>query len=144
ELSARDNVRINATLLGLDGRRLRRRFDEIVAFAELEQHVDKKLKNFSSGMMVRLAYAIAIQVDFDILLLDEVLAVGDQDFQEKCFATFRQFRADQKTIILVTHNLGILEDQADRVLLLRDGKIEMLGDVCDVIAHYANTPAVYA
>jgi ABC-type polysaccharide/polyol phosphate transport system ATPase subunit len=137
-------VRINGTLLGLSGRELDRRYADIVRFAELERFMDQKLKNFSSGMMVRLAYAIAIQVDFDILLLDEVLAVGDQDFQEKCFSTFRQFRAEQKTIILVTHNLGILEDQADRVLLLRDGKMEMLGDAGEVIAHYANTPAVYA
>src|SRR5207237_2225508 len=88
ELSARDNVRINGTLLGLTRRELDRRFDEIIAFAELEQFVDQRLKNYSSGMQLRLAFSIAIQVDFEILLLDEVLAVGDQQFQEKCFATF--------------------------------------------------------
>ena len=87
ELTARDNVRINGTLLGLTRRQMADRFDEIVEFAELERFVDQKLKNFSSGMQVRLAYSIAIQVDFDILLLDEVLAVGDQEFQERCFET---------------------------------------------------------
>ncbi len=92
ELTARDNIRINGTLLGLSLRELKRRFDEIVAFAELERFVDQKLKNFSSGMQVRLAYSIAIQVDFDILLLDEVLAVGDESFQEKCMVTFEQIR----------------------------------------------------
>ena len=86
ELNARDNVSINGTLLGLTPR-ARRRFDEIIAFAELERFVDQKLKNFSSGMLLRLAYSIAIQVEFDVLLLDEVLAVGDQSFQEKCFAS---------------------------------------------------------
>src|SRR6476661_1221031 len=89
ELTARDNIKINGTLLGLDRRELQRRFDDIVAFAELEPFIDQKLKNFSSGMQARLAYSIAIQVDFDILLLDEVLAVGDQEFQDKCYATFR-------------------------------------------------------
>ena len=88
ELTARDNIRINGTLLGLDRRQLSARYDDIVAFSELERFVDQKLKNFSSGMQVRLAYAIAIQVDFDILLLDEVLAVGDESFQQKCFETF--------------------------------------------------------
>src|SRR5213596_3110894 len=83
-LLSNDNVRINGTLLVLTKRQLEARFDDIVAFAELELFVDQKLKNFSSGMQVRLAYSIAIQVDFEILLLDEVLAVGDQDFQEKC------------------------------------------------------------
>ena len=106
ELTARDNVRINGTLLGLGKRELDERFDEIFEFAGLERFVDQKLKNFSSGMQVRLAYSIAIQVEFDILLLDEVLAVGDAEFQEKCFATFDEFRERGKTIVLVTHGLG--------------------------------------
>src|SRR5262249_2377957 len=82
ELNARDNIEVNGTLLGLSQRELRARFDDILAFAELERFVDQKLKNYSSGMLIRLAYSIAIQVPFDILLLDEVLAVGDQSFQE--------------------------------------------------------------
>ncbi len=84
------------------------RFDEIVPFAELERHVDQKLKNFSSGMDVRLAYSIAIRVDFDILLLDEVLAVGDQAFQDKCFATFDRLRKAGKTVVLVSHDLNAM------------------------------------
>jgi ABC-type polysaccharide/polyol phosphate transport system ATPase subunit len=144
ELTGRDNVRINSTLLGLSSKELHRRYDKIVAFAELGRFMDQKLKNFSSGMQMRLAYSIAIQVDFDVLLLDEVLAVGDQNFQEKCFATFRQFRAEGKTIVLVTHDLATLEEYADRVLLLRGGKTEMLGDPSDVAAHYRDTAAVYA
>ena len=102
-------------------RELDERFDDIVAFAELERFVDQKLKNFSSGMQVRLAYSIAIQVDFDILLLDEVLAVGDAEFQEKCFATFERFSRRGKTIVLVTHDLCGVCEFADRSLLLRNG-----------------------
>ncbi len=97
DLNARDNIRINGTLLGLTPKEVDERFDEIVGFAELERFVDQKLKNYSSGMQVRLAFSIAIQVPFDILLLDEVLAVGDQSFQEKCFATFERFREQGKT-----------------------------------------------
>ena len=127
ELTGRDNVRINATLLGLSKRELNRRFDAIVEFAELERFMDQKLKNYSSGMEVRLAYAIAIQVDFDVLLLDEVLAVGDQAFQEKCFATFDQFRAEGKTIVFVSHDLEAIRRSCDRVLFLHHGAREVLG-----------------
>ena len=136
ELTARDNIRINGTLLGLTRRQLAARYDEILAFSELERFVDQKLKNFSSGMQVRLAYAIAIQVDFDILLLDEVLAVGDESFQQKCFETFGRFRAEGKTIVLVTHNLSLIERFADRALLLRDGCIQTVGQPSEVIARY--------
>jgi ABC-type polysaccharide/polyol phosphate transport system ATPase subunit len=139
DLTARDNVRINATLLGLSKRELARRFDDIVAFAELERFMDEKLKNFSSGMEVRLAYAIAIQVDFDILLLDEVLAVGDQAFQEKCFATFDQFRAEGKTIVFVSHDLEAIRHSCDRVLLLRNGIREALGTPEEALEAYAAT-----
>jgi ABC-type polysaccharide/polyol phosphate transport system ATPase subunit len=136
ELTARDNIRINGTLLGLSGPELGRRFDKIVAFAGLERFVDQKLKNFSSGMQVRLAYSIAIQVDFDILLLDEVLAVGDQEFQEKCLATFEEFRRTNKTIVLVSHDLDTVQENADRALLLRDGRQIALGQPADVVALY--------
>ena len=136
ELTARDNIRINGTLLGLDRRELQDRYGKIVAFSELERFVDQKLKNFSSGMQVRLAYAIAIQVDFDILLLDEVLAVGDESFQQKCFETFDRFRAERKTIVLVTHNLALIERFADRALLLSDGIVVALGEPGDVISRY--------
>jgi ABC-type polysaccharide/polyol phosphate transport system ATPase subunit len=136
ELSARDNIRINATLLGLSGRQLRDRFDDLIGFAELEAHVDKKLKNYSSGMLVRLAFSIAIQVEFDVLLLDEVLAVGDQTFQEKCMDTFDRFREEGKTIVLVSHDLDRVATICDRALLLRDGIVIALGPAADVVAAY--------
>ena len=144
ELTARDNVRINGTLLGLGKSELEERFDSIFEFAGLWRFVDQKLKNFSSGMQVRLAYSIAIQVDFDVLLLDEVLAVGDADFQEKCFATFQDFRARRKTIVLVTHGLGLLTEHADRALLLRNGIVEAIGDADSVVATYEGAPSIPA
>ena len=137
ELTARDNIKINGTLLGLDRRELQRRFDDIVAFAELEPFIDQKLKNFSSGMQARLAYSIAIQVDFDILLLDEVLAVGDQQFQEKCFATFDSFRRAEKTVIFVSHDLESVRRFCDRALLLKSGISRACGRPDQVISLYA-------
>jgi ABC-type polysaccharide/polyol phosphate transport system ATPase subunit len=136
ELTARDNIRINGTLLGLSKRELEDRYDAIVAFSELERFVDQKLKNFSSGMQVRLAYAIGIQVDFEVLLLDEVLAVGDAAFQEKCFATFERFRAERRTIVLVTHDLGVVRRFADRVAFLLGGRIHALGRADEVTDKY--------
>ena len=137
ELNARDNVRVNGTLLGLSRRELEARFDDIIGFAELERFVDQKLKNYSSGMLLRLAYSIAIQVDFDILLLDEVLAVGDQAFQEKCFATFDRFRDEGKTIVYVSHDLDSVGRFCDRALLLDRGEVRVVGRATDVIAEYA-------
>jgi len=139
DLTGRDNIRINATLLGLSRRDLDERFDGILEFAELERFVDQKLKNYSSGMQLRLAYSIAIQVPFDILLLDEVLAVGDQDFQKKCVATFHQMRADGKTIVFVSHDLKSVSDFCDRALLLERGEMRALGLADEVIANYVGT-----
>lgn len=139
DLNARDNIRVNGTLLGLTPKEVEERFDEIVGFAELERFVDQKLKNYSSGMQVRLAFAIAIQVPFEILLLDEVLAVGDQSFQEKCFETFERFRAEGKSIVLVSHDLGSIGRYCDRALLLQDGVRTALGpaqEVIDLYEHY--------
>jgi ABC-2 type transport system ATP-binding protein len=136
ELNARDNIRINGTLMGLTRKELDRAFGEILAFSELERFVDQKLKHYSSGMLLRLAYAISIQVPFDILLLDEVLAVGDQSFQEKCFATFERFRDEGKTVVLVSHDLASVERFCDRAVLLRHGAVEAIGDPHDVIELY--------
>src|SRR5262249_30033359 len=131
-----DNIRINSALLGLTRRELDERFDQIVAFSELERFIDQKLKNFSSGMQVRLAYSIAIQVDFDILLLDEVLAVGDEHFQEKCFATFEEIRAAVKTVVFVSHDLDAVGRFCDRALYLRGGRPEMIGAAVEAIDLY--------
>jgi len=137
ELNARDNIRINGTLLGLGRRDLERKFEEILAFAELERFVDQKLKNYSSGMQLRLAYSIAIQVPFDTLLLDEVLAVGDQSFQEKCFATFTRFRNEGKTMILVSHDLQSVSTFCERALLLKSGEVQEIGAAADVVDRYS-------
>ncbi|MEK6277759.1 MAG: ABC transporter ATP-binding protein [Actinomycetota bacterium] len=136
ELPARDNVVINCALLGLTRREALRRFDSIIEFAELERFVDMKLKNYSSGMQVRLAFSTAIQVDADILLLDEVLAVGDANFQEKCFETFRRMREEGRTIVLVTHNLSIVERFCDRAMLIDSGKLVAIGEPPEVLKAY--------
>lgn len=135
-LNARDNVLINGTLLGLNRKQLNRAFDEIIAFAELERFVDQKLKNYSAGMQVRLAYSVAIHVPFDLLLLDEVLAVGDQSFQEKCFATFQGFRDQGKTMVLVSHDLGSVQRFCDRALLLQEGKVAGTGPADEIVEQY--------
>jgi ABC-2 type transport system ATP-binding protein len=136
DLNARDNIRINGTLLGLSSSELTERFDEIVGFAELERFVDQKLKNYSSGMHVRLAFSIAIQVPFDVLVLDEVLAVGDRSFQEKCLATFERFREEGKTILFVSHDLGAVSTHCDRALLLEAGHPAALGPAHEVVERY--------
>jgi len=128
ELAARDNVIINATMLGLTRREAAARFDDILAFAELEEFVDMKLKNYSSGMTVRLAFSTAIQVDADVLLVDEVLAVGDAAFQQKCQDEFHRLKAAGKTILFVTHDMGAVERFCDRAMLLERGEIVALGD----------------
>jgi ABC-type polysaccharide/polyol phosphate transport system ATPase subunit len=128
DLPARDNVTINATMLGLSPREARRRFDSIVDFAELGEFVDLKLKNYSSGMLVRLAFAVMIQVDADILLIDEVLAVGDAAFQQKCFDEFARIRESGRTVLLVTHDMGAVNRFCDRALLLERGRVAAHGD----------------
>ena len=136
ELSARDNIEINGMLLGLTPEQLRGRFDEILAFAEVERFVDQQLKNYSTGMILRLAYSIAIQIPFDILLLDEVLAVGDVSFQAKCFESFATMREQGKTIVLVSHDLGSVIDFCDRALLLSEGSLQLIGDPQEVVDAY--------
>jgi ABC-type polysaccharide/polyol phosphate transport system ATPase subunit len=142
ELNARDNIRINATLSGLTSRELDKKFDRILEFSELERFVDQKLKNYSSGMLVRLAYSIAIQIPFDVLLLDEVLAVGDESFQQKCFATFDRFKEEGKTVVLVTHALDLLDRFCDRVLLLDHGVVRSIGPPDEVIEAYRESALV--
>ncbi|HWO93316.1 MAG TPA: ABC transporter ATP-binding protein [Dehalococcoidia bacterium] len=137
ELTARDNIRINGTLAGLTSVELAERFDEILAFAELERFVDQKLKNYSSGMLVRLAYSIAIQIPFDVLLLDEVLAVGDEAFQEKCFATFERFKTEGKTVVFVSHALDLMERFCDRVCLLSSGRLVAIAAAREVVSIYS-------
>ncbi|MEA2298771.1 MAG: type transport system ATP-binding protein [Solirubrobacteraceae bacterium] len=136
DLTARDNVIINAIMLGLTRRQARARFDDVLAFAELEEFVDLKLKNYSSGMTVRLAFAVAIQVDADILLIDEVLAVGDVSFQQKCYEQFHRMQREGKTIVFVTHDMSAVERFCDRVALLERGEMVELGEPRDVTRAY--------
>jgi ABC-type polysaccharide/polyol phosphate transport system ATPase subunit len=128
ELTARDNVVINAVLLGLSRREARRRFDDIIAFAELEEFVDLKLKNYSSGMHVRLAFAVATQADAEVLLIDEVLAVGDAAFQQKCFEQFQRLKVAGCTIVFVTHDMRAVERFCDRAMLLERGQVVDVGE----------------
>ncbi len=127
DLTARDNIIINAVMLGLTRKEARERFDRIIAFAELEEFVDLKLKNYSSGMAVRLGFSTAIQVDSDVLLVDEVLAVGDANFQQKCFEEFTRLKDEGKTIIFVTHDMGSVERFCDRAMLVERGAVLEIG-----------------
>jgi ABC-2 type transport system ATP-binding protein len=136
DLTARDNVVLNAIMLGLTRKEARRRFDEIIEFAELEEFVDMKLKNYSSGMSVRLGFSVAIQVDADVLLVDEVLAVGDAAFQRKCFDEFDRLRAERRTILFVTHDMNSVERFCDRAMLLERGRLLTLGPPDQVARRY--------
>ena len=136
ELTARENIFLSGAILGLSRPELHRRLDEIIGFAELEQFVDHKLKNFSSGMQVRLAFSLAIQAHAEILMMDEVLAVGDAPFQQKCFDTFNRYKREGRTVVLVTHELGAVTTYCDRALLLDHGRLVADGDTADVTAQY--------
>ena len=136
ELAARDNVVVNGIMMGLSPREARKRYESVIKFAELEQFQDLKLKNYSSGMHVRLAFSVAIQVDADILLVDEILAVGDAAFQQKCFDVFNRLRDEGKTIVFVTHDMGSLKRFCHRAMLLERGSMVHLGDPDDVADRY--------
>lgn len=136
ELTGRENVYLNGALLGFNERDVREMYDDIVAFAELEKFMDQKLKNYSSGMQVRLAFSIAIRARSDILLLDEVLAVGDLVFQKKCYDYFRQLKKDKRTVILVSHDTSVLQEYCDRCVLIENGTIYKHGETRAVISTY--------
>jgi ABC-type polysaccharide/polyol phosphate transport system ATPase subunit len=136
EISGRENVFINGIMLGLTKREITRRFDEIVEFAELKDFIDAPVKTYSSGMYMRLGFAVAINVDPDVLLIDEVLAVGDEAFTHKCLDKFAEFRRRGKTILLVTHSLNLVEKFCDDVLWLDSGRIRGEGDPRRVVSAY--------
>jgi ABC-type polysaccharide/polyol phosphate transport system ATPase subunit len=128
DLTARDNVIINAIMLGLSRREANARFDAVIAFAELEEFIDLKLKNYSSGMLVRLAFATSIQVEAEILLIDEVLAVGDAAFQQKCFEEFFRLKREGRTIVFVSHDMHSVERFCDRAMLMERGDMVQIGE----------------
>lgn len=136
ELSARENISLNAALLGISKKQLQRHFQNIVDFAGIEKFFDLKMKNFSSGMKARLAFSIAKQADADIYICDEILAVGDEEFQQKCLKVFEEWKHAGKTIILVSHNLGLIEQFCNRAILIEQGKIVKEGKVQEVLTKY--------
>jgi ABC-type polysaccharide/polyol phosphate transport system ATPase subunit len=138
ELTGRENVHLNGSILGLSKREIERKFDEIVDFAGIEQFIDQPVKNYSSGMYVRLGFSVAINVDPDILLVDEVLAVGDAAFQAKCMEKFADFRADGKTVVLVSHAMGTMRTMCDHAAWLDHGRLVKSGPAMSLVDDYVD------
>lgn len=136
ELSGRDNVYLNASILGLSHEETAARYDSIVGFAELAEVMDAPVKTYSTGMIVRLGFSIAVHMDPEVLLIDEVLAVGDEHFQHQCFARLRQFKQAGKTIFVVSHDLGTVERLCERAIWLERGRVQMDDESKKVAAAY--------
>lgn len=136
DLTAKENIFLYGSIMGLSRKEITRRYDEILDFAELRRFENMKLKNFSSGMTVRLAFATAIQTDPEILLVDEVLAVGDASFQERCKETIEDIRCDGKTILLVSHSLPMVKEMCGRCMLLDHGGVRLIGETDAVVDEY--------
>jgi len=136
ELTARENVALNGVMLGLGRREAGRRLASVLEFAELSEFVDLKLKNYSSGMLVRLAFAVMVESDADIMLVDEVLAVGDASFAQKCLDVFREKRRVGKTLVLVTHDMATVQGFCDRAMLIHDGELRYVGDPEETALRY--------
>jgi ABC-2 type transport system ATP-binding protein len=133
ELTGRENVYLNGALLGFSRKEIEAQYDEIVEFAELEKFMDQQLKNYSSGMQVRLAFSMAVRARADVLLIDEVLAVGDADFQRKCFDYFKKLKKDSKTVVFISHDMSAVREYCDRVALIDKSKLVQVGSA-DTIA----------
>ena len=138
DLTAITNIYQSSILLGIAKKQITEKIDDIIKFAELEKFADTKLKNFSSGMQMRLAFATAVQVDPAVLLLDEVIAVGDLNFQKKCLDVMLDFKKRGKSIVLVSHDSASVKELCDRAMFLKDGSIEIIGNPDDVINSYEN------
>lgn len=134
DLSGRENIYLNAAILGMSKRETEERYADIVAFSEIEQFIDTEVKHYSSGMFLRLAFSVAIHTEVDILLIDEILSVGDEPFQQKCLARIRELHAQGKTLVVVSHDLDMVSDLCERGILLRDGKIAFDGDSKEAVA----------
>ncbi len=137
ELTGRENVFLSGVILGLSRKKIEKIYTEIVEFAELEEFMDQKLKNYSSGMQVRLAFSIAVRAESDILLIDEVLAVGDEAFQAKCFEYFNKIKSSDKTIVFVSHDMDSVKRFCDKAVYIKDGKIATQGNTSKVADHYS-------
>ena len=136
ELSGRENIFLNGSILGMQRREIERKFDEIVDFSGVEEFIDQPVKNYSSGMYVRLGFAVAINVDPEILVVDEVLAVGDAEFQEKCRQKFVDFHKAGKTVILVSHSMGDVSSMCDRAAWLDKGQLKLVDTAKRAVAAY--------
>lgn len=136
DFSGRENIYFNASIFGLTKTEIEGRVNDIVKFSELEDFIDNPVRTYSSGMYMRLAFSVAINVDADILLIDEILAVGDQHFQEKCYNKLRDLKKEGKTIVIVTHSMAAVKDFCDRTVWLYDGKIKMDGNTEKVVSEY--------
>ncbi len=138
ELTGRENLFLGGAILGLTKEQISAKFDDIVSFSELSEFVDMKLKNYSSGMQVRLAFSLAINAHAEVLLMDEVLAVGDTNFQAKCINEFNKHKKRGKTVVLVSHDINIIQKYCDRAILLTNGRMKVIGKAKDVVAEYVN------
>jgi ABC-2 type transport system ATP-binding protein len=136
DLSGRENIGLNGAILGMTRKEIANKFDDIVGFAGLEQFIDTPVKNYSSGMVVRLGFAVAISVEPEILIIDEVLAVGDEEFQQRCFQKIEQFRREGRTIIFVSHGLGQVSQFCHRALWLEKGEVQTIGPAYEVVSEY--------
>ena len=136
DFSGRENIYFNASIFGLTRSQIDERIEDIIEFSELGSYIDNPVRTYSSGMYMRLAFAVAINVDADILLVDEVLAVGDQHFQDKCISKMKQLKEDGKTMVFVTHSLGTIKNFCNRAVWLNKGVIKMDGDPKEVIEEY--------
>jgi len=141
DLTGRENIALNASLLGLSRKQLRERFDSIVAFSELEDFIDEPLRTYSTGMVMRLAFSVAVNTNPDILIIDEVLAVGDQRFQAKCIQRIHELKAAGHTLICVSHSGSLIETLCEKALWLDHGRTVALGDVREVVRAYSKSAA---
>ena len=136
DFTGRENIYFNAAIFGLTKQEIEKRLDQIIEFAELGDFIDNPVRTYSSGMYMRLAFSIAINVDAEILLIDEILAVGDQHFQDKCFAKLKELKESDKTIVIVTHNLDQVKNLCNRAIWIKDGKVQMDGKPKEVVDKY--------
>jgi ABC-type polysaccharide/polyol phosphate transport system ATPase subunit len=137
ELTGRENIYLNAAIMGIGKNKIKNKVVDIIKFSELKKFIDTPVKHYSSGMYLRLAFSVAIQVDADIILIDEILAVGDQKFQEKCLKRLRRLKEQNKTIIFVSHNIHQVQDFCDRVIYLKNGKVLLDDATAKVVQQYS-------
>ena len=136
DFSGRENIYFNASIFGLTKKEIDKRLEQIIEFSELQEFIDNPVRTYSSGMYMRLAFSVAINVDAEILLIDEILSVGDEHFQEKCFKKLEELKAEGKTIVFVTHGMGSVKRFCTRAVWLHEGKIKMDGDINTVTKSY--------